>query len=170
MSQMRYSTVAAGSVPPAPQVVSQQPRSTGMLKVVLIGALVSLAAVAGWRIWGGSPAQELAPVLAHRMLIFADRPEGAIQIVDAQTGEVVQVLWGEQGFVRGVLRSMARDRRAHQVGASPAFSLALHADSRVILSDPHTGQRLDLAAFGPDNVAVFLRWLPSHLVYGVIRP
>lgn len=143
---------------------------TAMLKVLLLGALLSLAAVAGWQLAGGSPKESMPPALMQRMLKFSDLPDGAIRVVDAQTGVEVQVLRGELGFVRGVLRTMARDRRAHQVGSTPAFSLALHADSRVILSDPHTGQQLDLAAFGPDNVAVFLRWLPPSSVDGVFKP
>lgn len=143
--------------------------SSPMRQVLLASALVSLVAVGGWRLAGGSTPQALAPVLAQRLLVFADLPDGAIEVTDAKTGDVVQVLKGEQGFVRGVLRSLARDRRAHQVGSTAAFSLVLHADSRVILSDPHTGQQLDLAAFGPDNVAVFVRWLPSSPYHGVIK-
>jgi hypothetical protein len=39
--------------------------------------------------------------------------------------------------------------------------LSLHADGRLLITDPHTGQRIDLASFGHDNAAVFARWLPA---------
>jgi putative photosynthetic complex assembly protein len=67
---------------------------------------------------------------------------------------------GEQGFLRGVLRGLARERRALGVPADRPYRLTLHADSRLLITDPATGQRIDLASFGPDNAAVFLRWLP----------
>ena len=170
MTRMSDSALAPGNgYARAPGGVSASSH-TAMLTVLLLGALLSLAAVAGWQLSGGSPEQSLAPALTQRMLKFSDQPDGAIRVVDAHTGQELQILRGELGFDRGVLRTMARDRRAHQIGATPAFSLALHADSRVILSDPQTGQRLDLAAFGPDNVAVFLRWLPPYSVDGVFKP
>ncbi|NBT78838.1 MAG: hypothetical protein EBT04_10375, partial [Betaproteobacteria bacterium] len=40
------------------------------------------------------------------------------------------------------------------------FRLAGHADGRLTLTDPVTGRRLDLVAFGTDNAKSFSRWLP----------
>ncbi|MFY7854768.1 MAG: hypothetical protein ACOVQT_01400, partial [Rubrivivax sp.] len=56
--------------------------------------------------------------------------------------------------------------------------LSLHRDGRLLLTDPLSGQRIDLISFGPDNAAVFRRWLPgtvspqadSPAVAGVPQP
>ncbi len=126
----------------------------GMLVVVL-------ATVALMRLAGFSPTIEPPAALAERTLVFADAPDGAVRVTDATSGELLAELRGEQGFLRGVLRGLARDRRAHSVGQQPPYVLSLHADGRLLITDPQTGQRIDLASFGPDNAAVFARWLPA---------
>jgi putative photosynthetic complex assembly protein len=99
-------------------------------------------------------------VLAERRLAFADAADGAVQVRDATSGQPVARMAGEQGFLRGVLRGLARERRALGVPAEQPYVLTLHADARLLITDPATGGRIDLASFGPDNAAVFLRWLP----------
>jgi putative photosynthetic complex assembly protein len=66
---------------------------------------------------------------------------------------------GEQGFLRGSLRALARERRMREVGSLPPFELAARADGRLTLMDTATGARLDLESFGPTNAAVFARML-----------
>jgi putative photosynthetic complex assembly protein len=130
-------------------------RSIGLLLVLVLGS------VAWMRLSGFSPVVAPPAALAQRTLAFADTPQGAVRVTDATTGERIAELQGEQGFLRGVLRGLARERRAQQVGATTPFVLSLHADGRLLITDPHTGQRIDLASFGPDNAAVFARWLPA---------
>lgn len=131
--------------------------------------LAVLAAVAGLRAGGWSPAVEPGALVAQRSLQFSDGPGGAVLVTDAASGQVLDTMRGEQGFLRGVLRSVARDRKAN--GLPPgSLTLRLHQDGRFLLDDPQTGQRIDLASFGPDNAAVFLRWLPSSSLSGVTRP
>ncbi|MCZ8110541.1 MAG: photosynthetic complex assembly protein PuhC [Betaproteobacteria bacterium] len=125
---------------------------------LLLTVLVSVGLI---RLNGFSPAVQPASALASRTLAFADAPDGAVRVSDAASGEVLAELRGEQGFLRGVLRGLARDRRAHQLGGDAPYVLSLHADGRLLITDPHTGQRIDLASFGPDNAAVFARWLPA---------
>lgn len=123
--------------------------------------IVVLATVGLMRLSGFSPTIEPPAALAQRTLAFADAPDGAVRVTDATSGELLAELRGEQGFLRGVLRGLARDRRAHTVGQAPPYVLSLHADGRLLITDPQTGQRIDLASFGPDNAAVFARWLPA---------
>ena len=66
---------------------------------------------------------------------------------------------GEQGFLRGALRALARERRMREVGALPPFELAARADGRLTLADTATGARIDLESFGPDQCRVFARLL-----------
>lgn len=102
-----------------------------------------------------------APV-AVRALTFADMPTGAVQITDAETGRIIASLHGEGdggGFVRGVLRGMARERQMRGVGQQPPFTLTLWQDGSLSLDDRATGRSVELGAFGPDNRAAFLRFL-----------
>jgi putative photosynthetic complex assembly protein len=77
----------------------------------------------------------------------------------------IAVATGQNGFLRGVLRGFARTRRADGIGAEAPFRLTAWADGRLTLSDPSTGRRADLEAFGPTNEAVFAKFLtpPSRL-------
>jgi putative photosynthetic complex assembly protein len=94
-----------------------------------------------------------------RQLRFEDRPDGAVAVIDADSGRLLDTLQGEQGFLRGALRALARERRLRAVGAEPPFELSARSDGRLTLTDPSTGQRLDLEAFGPTNAGVFARLL-----------
>ncbi len=165
-----------GGHPPLGSAVAEAPQRARVLfprwlpRVVgaMLGAL--LLGVALLRVSGFQTAEPVGPALEARTLRFADTPDGGVRVSDAVTGEELAVMRGEQGFLRGVLRGMARDRRMNDVGASPPYTLSLHADGRLRLADPQTGQRYDLASFGPDNAAVFARWLPSNASRGVQKP
>jgi putative photosynthetic complex assembly protein len=132
-----------------------------LVRSIAVMLVLVLGGVGFMRLNGFSPTVQPAALLAERTLAFADAPDGAVLVTDAQTGERLAEMRGEQGFLRGVLRGLARERRAQQVGATTPYVLSLHADGRLLISDPHTGQRIDLASFGPDNAAVFARWLPA---------
>lgn len=136
------------------------------------GAMLAalLLAIGGLRLAGWSPVIEPGRSLAERSLRFSDLPDGAVSVQDAQTGESLATLRGEQGFLRGVLRSLARERRQQGIGAEPPYTLHLHEDGRFLIEDPRTGARIDLASFGPDNAAVFLRWMPPSSLTGVNKP
>jgi putative photosynthetic complex assembly protein len=77
-------------------------------------------------------------------------------------GRVVDVLPpGTNGFVRGVLRGLARERRRQEIGQQPPFRLTLWDDGRLSLEDETTGRRIELEAFGPTNLAAFARLLAA---------
>lgn len=97
-----------------------------------------------------------------RELAFADRADGAVVITDAATGAPIRVIETETqsgGFIRGVLRGMARERRSLGIGAEPAFRLTLWADGSLSLNDLATQRTIELGAFGPDNREVFMTLL-----------
>jgi len=99
-----------------------------------------------------------APVLEAVDLVFADRADGAVVVSGGGTETVLDP--GTNGFVRGVLRGLARDRRARGIGADEPFRLMRRADGRLALEDPATGRVLDLSAFGPTNTEAFARLMP----------
>lgn len=129
--------------------------------------LVVLTAVLAARLTGyeASP-QPLAPVVDSRQLGFRDLPGGHVAVVDWDSGETLADFGpGEGSFVRGVVRSLVRQRRGSSIDHSTApFSLTRHSDGRLLLSDTGTGESVDLGAFGPTNAAVFHRLLPATTV------
>lgn len=93
-------------------------------------------------------------------LRFDDRRDGAIVVTDNGQGEVVDVLApGTSGFVRNVMRSLARERRMNGHGAEASFRMTRWADGRLTIDDPATGRHVDLGAFGSMNTASFARLL-----------
>jgi putative photosynthetic complex assembly protein len=128
-----------------------------------VGALLLLiASIGALRLSGWAPASGPSAAVAERLLRFSDQPDGGVLVTDAATGRAVQTLHGEQGFLRGVLRGLARDRRANGVDQLPPYRLSLHAEGRLLIADTQTGHFIDLASFGRDNAAVFARWLPQQ--------
>jgi putative photosynthetic complex assembly protein len=96
-----------------------------------------------------------APVVDAE-LRFLDREDGAIAVERHPDGATVAVLPpGSNGFARGVLRGLARDRHLQNVGAGPPFRLVRWSDGRLSLEDPVTQRRIALEAFGPANAQVF---------------
>ena len=68
---------------------------------------------------------------------------------------------GSNGFIRGVMRGLARERMLHGIDAAPPFRLIRWADGRLSLEDTATGRLIDLAAFGPTNAQAFARLLTA---------
>jgi putative photosynthetic complex assembly protein len=139
---------------------------------VPLGALIGAAALIGFSLLavtlakvtgvGGSEVPPAAPV-AIADLRFEDRADGAILVYDARGEALVAVVEpGEGGFVRGVLRALARERRGYDAGPEEPFRLARREDGRLTLEDPETGSLVDLRAFGPTNAASFARLLPAE--------
>ena len=101
----------------------------------------------------------LQPQTVQRSLIFEDQKDGGVRVADGVSGQTLTVLYGEQGFVRGALRALARERFSRGIGSGQPFDLIARVDGRVTLMDPSTGQRVDLESFGPTNTAEFARFL-----------
>ncbi|MFO0690322.1 MAG: photosynthetic complex assembly protein PuhC [Myxococcota bacterium] len=94
---------------------------------------------------------------------FEDRTDGAVVVLDDATGaERARIAAGEGGFVRGVLRGLARERALSGIGSAPPFELTRWQDGRLSLTDLATGRRIEIDAFGPDNVASFRRLLTAQ--------
>ncbi len=128
-----------------------------------VGGLLALTlAVVTWQsqIGGGPVKEDLPSVQWQRSLRFEDRPNGDIAVLDATTQREVAHFQGEQGFLRGSLRALARERQRRGIGPQMPFELTGHVDGRITLRDTATDQRIALESFGPTNSAVFsqLQW------------
>jgi putative photosynthetic complex assembly protein len=105
----------------------------------------------------------VAPAMV-RTLTFSDRADGAVVVRDVATGETVRVLVDGvpgNGFVRGVMRGMARERHFRGIGMTPPFTLTLWKNGTLSLADKATGRSIELGSFGPDNRAAFAALLPG---------
>lgn len=97
-----------------------------------------------------------------RSLHFRDLAGGDILVVDANTGEQVARVQGEQGFIRGILRALNRSRKQRGLGPDGTFELSRFDDGRLTISDRSTGEYLDLGAFGPSNIAAFAPFIGTQ--------
>ncbi len=111
------------------------------------------------RLTGGGVEPPTAPITAQRILSFADRDDGAVVVTLAKTGQTLDVMTGQNGFLRGTLRGFGRTRRMDGIGSVPPLRLTGYADGRLVLFDPQTNRVVELEAFGSDNEAVFVRLL-----------
>jgi len=132
----------------------------------MIGAFalvgLSLIAATAGRMTDNGAAPVTGTVVAARDLHFADGADGSVIVTDAQDGSPVEVLTGENGFIRGTLRGLARTRKSEGIGPEDAFHLAAWSDGRLTLDDPATGRHIELEAFGSTNTEVFGRLLTTH--------
>ena len=93
----------------------------------------SLISVGLIRITGNGPDQRAAAPTVQRSLLFQDQQDRSVLVADGLTGEKLTVLYGEQGFVRGALRALRRERHARGIGSDKPFDLIARVDGRVTL-------------------------------------
>jgi len=97
-------------------------------------------------------------------LRFNDEPDGSVRIIRAaDNGLAGTVHPGEGGFIRGVMRGLARDRISHNIGEQPPFRLSLSGDGQLTLLDTATGRLIDLESFGQGNRDSFFDLLRPEL-------
>ena len=91
-------------------------------------------------------------------LRFSDQDDGSVSILDAQSGTLIDSLApGSNGFARGLLRGMNRERRKSGLTMVEPFELGRNRDGQLVLRDPLLGSEIVMSAFGHTNEAVFDR-------------
>lgn len=130
-----------------------------------LGGLVvaSVLAVAAVRFTGiGAVHVPDAPAVSVREFRFEDRPDGSIVVLDAAGTHLLDtVAPGSNGFLRGTMRGLARERKRQGISPELPFRMIGRADGKLTLEDPGTGRRVDLGSFGPTNAAVFAQIMAS---------
>ena len=124
------------------------------LLVVLAGVTLQM------KVFGVAPPEPHEAVQWERKLSFVGQSNGDSAVLDVATKQEVARFQGEQGFLRGSLRALNRERKRSGMNPDLPFQLTGHVDGRITLLDTATGQRLSLESFGPTNSAVFsqLQW------------
>ncbi|QWE13895.1 photosynthetic complex assembly protein PuhC [Polynucleobacter sp. AP-Sving-400A-A2] len=102
-------------------------------------------------------------------LRFEDRPDGSIAVINYKTGQEIDSVQGEAGFVRGTLRGLAQERKRRGLDGGPPFELIYRADGRLTLFDTATGRMLDLESFGPTNAGTFFKLFDASQAVAVSK-
>ena len=120
-------------------------------------ALFSLLAAGAGRLSDvGTVHMPAARAVEALSLRFYDEPDGGVAVRDARDGALVYtVAPGTNGFIRGALRGLVRERKLSGVGDATPFTLTRWSDGRMSMADAATGRNIDLDAFGPTNAQAF---------------
>jgi putative photosynthetic complex assembly protein len=138
------------------------PRGALIAASALVGfSLVAVTAVRVVKITAPPPIEASQPAPAATVdLRFSDQADGSIRVQNSRTGRVVATIQpGVGGFVRGVMRGLARDRISRHIGQAPPFRLSQAKTGRMTLEDTATGRLIDLESFGIGNRADFVQLL-----------
>lgn len=137
-------------------------RTQNYIALFVVALLMGVVLSVGSAVRSGkSESQVDANVISKKTLFFRDLPDGSVGIVSAESGKMIAQVEGQAGFVRGIMRALARERRIRQITSDDAFELTSHTDGRLTLVDLATGNRIDLESFGRDNAAQFAAFLNS---------
>ena len=138
------------------------PRAALVFFVLVISGSLVLAVLGSAGKVGSNSADAVynAEVQASRTIRFEELASGELAIIDHDSGQQITLLPpGNEGFIRGVLRGIARERMQHSVAMSSPFTLTRWADGQLALDDLATQRRLRLNGFGVDNERAFSRLL-----------
>lgn len=106
------------------------------------------------------PQQQASLPVSSVNLLFVDGPKGRIEVLEAQSRSLLAAYEsGEASFLRGILRSLVRERRVRDIDSAGVFQLALLENGSLVISDPATSYWMALEAFGTDNRRVFAELL-----------
>lgn len=133
--------------------------------LIAAGALVALTLIliAGVRLTGlGASTVPVGEAVAVTDLRFKDQPDGSIAVYSGPEERLIETVQpGTNGFLRGTLRALVRERRQKSIDDSVPFRLVRDTNNSLLLTDPATGRRIYLGAFGPANAGVFASLLAS---------
>lgn len=97
-----------------------------------------------------------AALSTTRDVRFEDQADGSIRVTDALKGnEIERIAPATNGFLRGAVRGLVRERKRQGIDAATPFTIATVTSGRLVLFDRATGREIDLASFGATNAGVF---------------
>ena len=126
----------------------------GVLLLLVVGIFIYKESVLHNR------SNDSTEIVASRELHFYDTSDGKILITD-KNGVNISVVGGEGGFMRAVMRSLAKDRITMGVGPEQPFKLVVNKKGLISIVDPVTGNKVDVSSFGQTNAEIFTNLLLS---------
>lgn len=104
----------------------------------------------------------IGEIVESRDLFFRDASRGRIAVYDGETRRIItRFEKGEGAFVRQSMRALNHTRRVSNLDMGRAYQLTRTDKGIMLLSDPATGERIKLNAFGRVAIDSFTRFLPS---------
>lgn len=135
------------------------PRAPLFGAAALVMLALALAGVSRFTGIGAVTVEQATPV-ETRALRFEDRADGSVAVLEYGSRKVIEVYApGTNGFVRGVMRGLARDRMLRGLGDEAPFELIRWDDDRLSLRDTATGYQIELVSFGITQLEVFAELL-----------
>ena len=126
------------------------------IKAALICFLISFLGFSITKYFSGEKDKNLTPQpISKKILKFEDHQDGSVLVIDAQNNQVIDVVRGEAGFIRGVLRTVTRERKIRGIADHEPVELSAYNDGRLILQDPLTNTKIELRSFGSGNAQEF---------------
>lgn len=135
-------------------------RSWPIMAAWAVVALAVLAAAFGRYGGIGTLSVPASPAVQAQDFLFTDTRDGSITVLTAADRQPVLVVpLGEGGFMRGLMRGLARDRKMRGLGPDLPFRIERRQNGLVILMDLATGREIVLGSFGQTNLEAFSRLL-----------
>jgi putative photosynthetic complex assembly protein len=135
--------------------------------LVSVSALVLTAvAAAGFARLTGIGASRISEtqVVTRVEIWFDPQPDGSMLIRRADDGATLEVLASDGGgFMRGVARSLLRQRQLSSADKTLPFTLSQRNDRRFFILDEQLGSKMELDGFGPSNTLSVDRVLKAGL-------
>jgi putative photosynthetic complex assembly protein len=119
--------------------------------MALVMSSVSISAVTRFTGFGASRVEQTA--IAQSIDIrFIDQADGTLKIVRARDNAELALLAADgSGFLRGVARSLFRQRLLAKIDRTDIFQVSRRVDGKHFIADPSLGSRMELDGFGPTN-------------------
>lgn len=144
-----------------------QSEITGIHKAPLYGALAvvvfALVLVIG-AVWTKDETKDAATLkpVSERHLYFLDGNNGEVVVYDAVSREKIAAFEkGEGAFVRISMRSLMRQRKLKEIDFKQPFLLVQTEDGNLSITDPQSGDKIRVNAFGQNAIESFARFLPT---------
>jgi len=148
------------ALPPATTARLSPPRWTLIGAALLVLSTLAITGLARQTGIGATGVPD-SPTIASVDLRFEDRDDGSVVVRDGAGAVIETIPVSLDGFIRGTLRSLARQRKQAGLSHDLPFHLERRENGRLSLSDPATGGRIELDAFGTSNSGAFARFLPA---------
>lgn len=151
--------MTAPAPPRDPHAIPQAPlfAAAGLALACVLG----VGAVSSGLIDLPAPAERDAAAAQSRDVRFVDLDDGGVRVVPAGPGRDVVIAPGEGAFIRGLARTLTRDRQMRGLGPETPFRLTRWSDGRLTMTDLATGKTLAVDGFGADNRRAFVDLLSA---------
>lgn len=140
-----------GAPPDGPNLAMPKPVGRAMVALALITlAVAAYSSVTGAR----ALVAPATPAVAERDLVLRDRASGGIDVLDARTGDVLQVIASADSarFLRTVVRGLGKHVDRREASLQVVFTLAMHEDGELTISRRGSDRINALNGFGASQV------------------